>query len=64
MIGSMAALPLASARPGLAERLRRQGIVVPIPQWPASDRFLVRVSAQRYNTIGDYERLADAIIAD
>ena len=64
MIGSMAALPLANARPGLAARLRHQGIVVPIPQWPAPDRFLVRVSAQRYNTIDEYERLADAIVAD
>ena len=64
MIGSMAALPLANARPGLAERLRRHGIVVPVPQWPTSDRFLVRVSAQRYNVLDDYERLADAIIAD
>jgi isopenicillin-N epimerase len=64
MIGSMAALPLDGARPGLAERLRRKGIVAAIPPWPSSDRFLLRVSAQRYNSIDEYERLADAVVAD
>ncbi|MEX2424968.1 MAG: aminotransferase class V-fold PLP-dependent enzyme [Acidimicrobiia bacterium] len=64
MIGSMAALPLAGTRPGLAERLRRQGIVAPIPPWPSAEHHLVRVSAQRYNTLDEYDRLADAILAD
>ena len=64
MIGSMAALPLTGVRPGLAERLRRQGIVPAIPQWPTAEDSVLRVSAQRYNTIDEYERLADAIIAD
>lgn len=64
MIGSMAALPLANARAGLAERLRRQGIVAAFPQWPSPDELLLRVSAQRYNTIDEYDRLADAILAD
>lgn len=60
MIGSMAALPVGP-RPGMAERLRRQGLVVPFPPWPAPDTHLVRVSAQRYNTIDDYEQLARAL---
>lgn len=60
MIGSMAALPVGP-RPGMAERLRRQGIVVPFPPWPTPDTHLVRVSAQLYNTLDEYERLADAL---
>ena len=64
MIGSMAALPLRGARPGLAERLRRQGAVAALPQWPSPEDTVLRVSAQRYNTIGDYERLAEAVASD
>lgn len=60
MIGSMAALPVGP-RPGMAERLRRQGIVVPFPPWPSPDTNLVRVSAQLYNTLDEYERLAQAL---
>lgn len=61
MIGSMAAVPLAAATPGLARRLRSQAIVATIPEWPRPGSFVLRVSAQRYNTINDYERLADAL---
>jgi isopenicillin-N epimerase len=64
MIGSMAALPLTGVRSGLAERLRLQGIVAAIPQWPTSEDSVLRVSAQCYNALDDYERLADAIVAD
>lgn len=61
MIGSMAAVPLSGAAPGLARRLRAQGIVATIPEWPRPGSFVLRVSAQRYNTLSDYERLADAL---
>ena len=69
MIGSLAALPIAD-RPSpspsmglysdpLQEALREQaGIEVPITLWPEAPRRLIRVSAQLYNTIADYERLA------
>ena len=60
MIGSMAALPVGP-RPEMAERLRRQGIVVPFPPWPSPDTHLVRVSAQRYNSLAEYDRLAEAL---
>ncbi|MDX1448562.1 MAG: aminotransferase class V-fold PLP-dependent enzyme [Acidimicrobiia bacterium] len=60
MIGSMASVPVGS-RPGLAERLRELGVVVPVVPWPTSDSHLVRVSAQLYNTVDDYERLAEAL---
>jgi len=64
MIGSMAALPFPTAREGLAQRFRRRKIVVAVPEWPTPGSFVLRVSAQRYNTIEDYERLADALAAD
>jgi isopenicillin-N epimerase len=75
MLGSMAALPLPSvASEVAAEALRRQleledAIQVPIGGWPvpaalpdgAAPRILVRISAQRYNELADYERLAAAL---
>ena len=64
MIGSMAALPLRHTRPELAKRLREQWIVAAVSPWPDQDSHVLRVSAQRYNTLDEYERLAAAIIAD
>jgi isopenicillin-N epimerase len=77
MIGAMAALPLPDGPAGdvatpsdwgdedaLGERLRRRGIEVPIMPWPAPPSRLVRVSAQLYNRIEDYERLAEALAAE
>lgn len=62
MIGSMAAVPLVAPVPGLARGLRDQGIVATIPEWPRSGSFVLRVSAQQYNAMADYERLADAVL--
>jgi isopenicillin-N epimerase len=64
MLGSMAAVPLPAARPGLAGRLREQGIVAVVSPWPAAGHSVLRVSAQRYNTLDEYSRLADVIAAD
>jgi isopenicillin-N epimerase len=64
MLGSMAAIPLAAARPGLAGRLRDQGIVAVVSPWPSAGHSVLRVSAQRYNTLDEYSRLADVIAAD
>jgi isopenicillin-N epimerase len=77
MIGAMAALPLPDASPSdeatpsdwgdedvLGDRLRRRRIEVPVFPWPRSPRRLVRVSAQLYNRIEDYQRLAEALVAE
>ncbi len=72
MIGSLAALRLPDS-PSQAESsplygdplqtalLDRHGIEVPIVPWPRSPHRLVRVSAQKYNRIEDYEKLAAAL---
>jgi isopenicillin-N epimerase len=76
MIGSMAAVRLPDdPDPGAAmdpttptpshrhgtELLRRFGIDVPVYYWPEPPRLLLRVSAQAYNSLDQYERLADAL---
>lgn len=73
MLGSMAALPvpdlsraemtrLAQSPDPLRLRLRREfGIEVPTTPWPAPPRRLLRISAQLYNSLPQYERLAEAL---
>ena len=75
MLGSMASLPLpgvadVQAATELGGRLAAEdGIQVPIGGWPvpaalgdgARPQVLIRISAQRYNERGDYERLAAAL---
>ncbi len=63
MIGSMAAVPLAKRDPNLADRLRAAGIVTLVSEWPDPGHQVLRVSAQRYNTLDEYEQLATAILA-
>jgi isopenicillin-N epimerase len=74
MIGAMAALPLPDGSPEpppsalymdeLQSRLLdRHGVEVPVIPWPAPPRRLLRVSAQVYNTIDEYRRLAAALKA-
>lgn len=70
MLGSMASIPLPDGT-GTAPALDRDPlqdalfdrfrIEVPIMLWPAWPRRLLRVSAQLYNSIEDYERLAAAL---
>jgi isopenicillin-N epimerase len=76
MLGSMAALPVPGLRDDpVAEALGRaleleDGIQVPVGGWPVRaarvgggpDRVLIRISAQRYNEVTDYDRLADALV--
>ena len=73
MIGSMAALPLPDGSgqvsddgldPLVGVLRERWGIEVPVSSWPGPPRRLVRVSAQLYNDIGQYERLAAALAAE
>lgn len=75
MLGSMAALPIPGlGDDAAADALWRalaleDGIQVPIGTWPVRavrgegdpEHVLVRISAQRYNEIADYERLAQAL---
>jgi isopenicillin-N epimerase len=77
LIGSMATIPLPrvasdAAAATLAQRLYdAHGIEVPIIGWPvpaarssadtAPAHALLRISAQRYNELADYERLAGAL---
>ncbi|MGH7263575.1 MAG: aminotransferase class V-fold PLP-dependent enzyme [Candidatus Rokuibacteriota bacterium] len=75
MLGALASLPLPDGDgrpPDPAARgrqfdplqnalLHRFGIEVPVMAWPAPPKRLLRISAQLYNTVADYERLADAL---
>ncbi len=68
-IGSLAAVPLPDGPGGRAgkrdpqelELFDRFHIEVPIMPWPAPPKRLIRVSAQAYNGIDDYQRLASAL---
>lgn len=72
MIGSIAALslpdltgPVDSLFDDLSARLRREWqIEVPAFIWPAPPRRFVRISAQAYNSVADYERLAEALVTE
>ena len=69
MLGSMAAVSLPDdGRPldgwthPLQTRLFEQfSIEVPLFPWPAPPRLLLRISAQAYNHVGQYEQLAAAL---
>ena len=70
MLGSMAAVPLAEGKPyvptlygdPLQDALFYDySIEVPIHPWPHQPKRVLRISAQLYNEIGDYEKLADAL---
>lgn len=75
MLGSMAALPITDA-PGPTpsgrpyhdalqlELLRRHRIQVPVSYFPKAPARAIRVSAQQYNSIGQYERLAGALVGE
>jgi isopenicillin-N epimerase len=67
LLGSMATLPLPDAAPDpaapvLYDRLVSQHrIEIPIFPWPAAPRRAFRVAAQIYNSLPQYQRLADAL---
>lgn len=74
MLGSMAAVPLpdgdATSAPSLygdplQDRLFEQHrIEVPVVPWPKTPQRVLRVSAFLYNTIEEYQRLAEAVASD
>ena len=71
MLGAMAAVPLpdgtqTAAPPLYGDPLQdrllfEHGIEVPIIPWPGPPKRVLRVSAQLYNTIEDYEKLVCAL---
>lgn len=72
MIGSIASVPLpASTQPGdnifdpLMEALRfKWNIEAMVFAWPAPPRRLLRISAQQYNRIDEFHRLAEAVAVE
>ena len=65
MLGTMAAVPLPD---GPATELHdallaEHHIEVPVFSWPAAPKRVLRVSAQLYNELEEYERLAEALRA-
>jgi isopenicillin-N epimerase len=72
-IGSLAAIPLPDAAPDALPRLpfneyplqdalrEKYQIEVPIISWPAPPKRLLRLSAQLYNSLPQFERLAKAL---
>lgn len=63
MLGSMAAIPLPDGDPvALQDALFAQKFEVPIMPWPTAGSRVLRVSAQVYNTVEEYGRLADSLI--
>jgi isopenicillin-N epimerase len=73
MIGSLASVPISDGPAGepsplyvdpLQQRLWDQfRIEVPIHPFPAPPRRLIRISAQAYNDLGDYQKLVGALRA-
>jgi isopenicillin-N epimerase len=75
MLGSMAALPVPGLRGDAAAKTLgktlelEDHIQVPLGEWPVRaawagdgpDKVLLRISAQRYNELADYDRLAEAL---
>ncbi len=72
LLGSMAALPLPDGNPDnlkpplfmdpVQDALwHRHRIELPVIPWPAPPRRLFRISAQAYNTLDEYARLAAAL---
>ncbi|HUP22554.1 MAG TPA: aminotransferase class V-fold PLP-dependent enzyme [Thermoanaerobaculia bacterium] len=66
MLGAMATLPLPDSSRRVTDRsldalsalLRERGFTVPVFVWPAWPSRVLRVSAQRYNLLDQYQRLA------
>ena len=71
MLGAMASMPLPDGTsteidppggdPLQNELFNRFRIEVPVMIWPSPPKRILRISAQLYNTIDEYERLASAL---
>ncbi len=75
LVGSMASVPFLDSQDAEPSKsplyldplqdwlLGKKGLEVPILPWPAHPRRVIRISAQLYNSLGQYEQLAEAIKA-
>jgi isopenicillin-N epimerase len=75
-IGSLAAIPIPDAAPDALARLPfneyplqdvlrlKHQIEVPIISWPAPPQRVLRISAQLYNSLPQYERLGQALLRE
>ena len=73
LIGSLASVPIPDATDATPSKnplcldalqdrlLAESGIEVPVVPWPAPPKRLLRISAQLYNSLPQYERLAGAL---
>ena len=71
MLGAMASVSLPDGEPAPLSPLsidplqdallERFSIEVPVMQWPSPPKRVLRVSAQLYNTVDEYDQLADAL---
>ena len=71
MLGAMASVSLPDGEPTPLSPLsidplqdallERFSIEVPVMQWPSPPKRVLRVSAQLYNTVDEYDQLADAL---
>jgi isopenicillin-N epimerase len=69
MLGAMATLPLPARpsmpAPALYEALwRKHRIEAPVFDWPSPGRPMLRVCAQIYNQLSQYEKLAEAVLSE
>jgi isopenicillin-N epimerase len=69
MLGAMATMPLPAGMsmpaPALYEALwRKHRIEAPVFEWPSPGRPMLRVCAQIYNELSQYERLAEAVLSE
>jgi isopenicillin-N epimerase len=78
MLGAMATIQLPDSEGGRPVELKsafdtlplqsrlyaEHRVEVPVVQWPSAGRRAVRISAQAYNTLDDYRRLAAALRAE
>jgi len=69
MLGAMATLPLPARMPMPAPALyealwRKHRIEAPVFEWPSPGRPMLRVCAQIYNHLPQYERLAEAVLSE
>ncbi len=63
-VGSMASLPLPDSPPLHQVLGEKYGIEVPIIYWPAPPERLLRVSAQLYNYLPQYQKLAEVLTTE
>ncbi|HEY5889945.1 MAG TPA: aminotransferase class V-fold PLP-dependent enzyme [Acidimicrobiia bacterium] len=72
MIGSIASISISPLDgtssdifdPLMIELRHKWAIEVPVFTWPDRNHRLIRISAQQYNNSHDYERLAEALVAE